>query len=358
MSHLEERLENDLSKIRNQIEQQAQRVEEAVTNAITALQTGNHDLAYTTILNDHAINRSMRQIDRGCHRFIAVHLPSGAHLRLLSSVIRVNIELERIGDYAVTIAREATQLSQPPAGNIARELERMASETRLMLGQAIRAFNELNAELAAATKLLASQMEANLDDIYAEMMATPELGKVKEVLAIFVIFNQLKRVADQSKNLCEDTVFAVTGEQKAPKVYKILFIDQRNSCRSQLAESIARRNYPNSGEYRSAGGEPAETLDADLVAFMEKRGQQLDDAHPKPISELTPRTLAEQHIIVSLEGDVASYIPEIPFHATPLEWDLGPVPTAGDERGFEDLYREISLRVKDLMEILHGEEGT
>ena len=83
----------------------------------------------------------MREIDRLCHKFIAVHLPSGTHLRLLSSIIRMNIELERIGEYAVTISREEVQLSSPPAGMTGREIERLSSETLLMLNQSIKDFN-------------------------------------------------------------------------------------------------------------------------------------------------------------------------------------------------------------------------
>ena len=354
MSHLEERLENDLNEIRGRVEKQAERVETAVANAIHALQTGNKKLAYATILNDLPINRTMREIDTICHKFIAVHLPSGSHLRLLSSVIRVNVELERIGDYAVTIARESAQLSKPPEGTMARELDRMASETMLMLRQSIRAFSDLNAEMGRSTKLLADQMESNLDSIYTEMMSNQDRGKVKDVLAVFVIFTQLKRVADQAKNLCEDAIFAVTGEQKAPKVYKILFLDEDNS-KSRMAEAIARRNYPESGEYTSAGRHPAGSLNPHLVSFLEKRGQNLENLKPTALDELTERTLSEQYVIVSLDGEVSSYLPSIPFHSTALAWDLDPVSDTDGEQGFENLYRAISLQVKDLMETLRGE---
>lgn len=355
MSHLEERLENDLKKIRGRVEAQAELVETAVSNAMHALQTGNKQLAYATVLNDLPINRAMREIDDICHKFIAIHLPSGGHLRLLSSVIRVNVELERVGDYAVTIAREAAQLSEPPAGNMARELDRMANETLLMLRQSIRAFNDLNAEMGRSTKLLADQMESNLDVIYDEIMANQEHSKIKEILAVFVVFTQLKRVADQAKNLCEDAIFAVTGEQKAPKVYKVLFIDEDNGCKSQMAEAIARRNYPESGEYLSAGRQPAANLNPDLVSFLDSRGQDSADLQISALGDLTDRTISEQYVIVSLEGKISTYLPHMPFHATGLEWDLGPIPASGDEQGMENLYRAISLQVKDLMEILRGE---
>ena len=98
MSHYEERLERDLTAVRKQVADMAVLVETAVRNAMHALQTGNHKLASATIIADHAINRTMRSIDDLCHKFIALHLPTAGHLRMLSSVIRANIELERIGD--------------------------------------------------------------------------------------------------------------------------------------------------------------------------------------------------------------------------------------------------------------------
>jgi phosphate transport system protein len=186
-------------------------------------------------------------------------------------------------------------------------------------------------------------------------MTNSEQQAIKDLLALFVVFNQLKRVADQAKNICEETVFAVTGEQKAPKVYNILFIDEDNSCLSQMAEAIASNQYPESGCYRSAGRNPAQQLDATLVSFLKKRGIVLADKSLAALGDLTHRDLAEQHVIVSLQGPVQSYISSVPFHSTALEWDLGPAPEAGNEQRIEELYREIALQIKDLMELLRGE---
>jgi phosphate transport system protein len=355
MSHLEERLENDLKNIHNRVAGQADMVEKAVQNATHALRSGDKELAYATILNDHPINRTMRQIDKICHSFIAIHLPTGRHLRLLSSVIRVNIELERIGDYAVTIAREAAQLSEPPSGAMLRELDRVSDETLLMLRQSINAFNDLNGEMARSTLVLASSMEHNLDAIYAEMMANTQRDRVKEKLAVFVVFNQLKRVADQAMNLCNDTIFVDSGEQVASTIFNILFIDDGNSCQSQLAEAIARKNFPNSGYYRSAGRHPADALHPAMAAFMEKHGLEQSDLKPSSLEELTAHDTENQHILVSLQGKISSYFTEIPFHTSVLEWDVGPVPDAGDAEAIKNMYRELVLQINDLMVLLHGE---
>ena len=360
MSHYEERLEQDLGKIREQIAAMAGMVERGLNNAVHALQTGDRKLASTTILADHSINRWMREIDRLCHAFIAVHLPSAGHLRVLSSAIRANIAIERVGDYAVTIARVSQQLAAPPEGAMGRELERISSEAQMMLRQSITAFNERNAEMARATMVLEQEIEYDLDSVYSELTENADRERVKEVLSIFSVLTHLKRVADQAKNLCEETVFAVTGETKAPKVYNSLFLDEDNGCLSQMAEAVARKTFPASGNYSSAGREPAAALNPAMVEFMEQRGFDLAAASPKPL-DLTHKSLVEKHVIVSLQGPVNDYIAKIPFHTTVLEWDVGSAPDGDDDsqktQRLETIYREIAVQVRDLMESLRGTDA-
>ncbi len=356
MSLLEERLFRDQRRIRDKVAAQAQAVEDALSNAIHSLQTGNRKLAYTTILNDYPINRTMREIDRLCHSFIAVHLPTGTYLRLISSIIRINIQLERIGDYAVIIAREGIQMSVPPDDVLGRELERMTADTMTMVRQSIKAFGDLNAELARGTKHLSDNVQYNLDAVYTGITEKSELQGVKDALALFVVFSQLKRVVDQCKNICEETIFAVTGEQKKPKVYNILFIDEDNSLASQLAEAIAKKNHPNRGNFSSAGRTPAAEVNPALVKFLSEHGGNLEEAKTRALSELSNLDIAEQHVVISLQGDIYSYLPEIPFHTNALEWDVGYVSGEVGAKEMEALYRTLALQIKDLMDLMCGEE--
>lgn len=352
-THLEQRLENDLQNIRGKVLEQAEKVQTGVNEAVHALQTGNKKLAFTTILNDHPINRTMREVDRLCHKFIAVHLPSGAHLRLLSSIIRINIELERMGDYAVVIAREAIQLSSPPEGTMGREIERLASETLLMLKQSIKAFESLNAELARSTIILSGSMEYNLDIVYQEISESSQIQNAKDTLATFVIFTQLKRVADQAKNICEDTIFAATGQQKAPKVYQLLFIDEDNSTLSQLAEAITSKNYPDICTARSAGRTAAANVSPELINFLDSKGDNTSNLTTTSLQDLSHQAITEQHVIVCLQGDIGQYMDSIPFHTSILEWDVN---AESNEQDMEILYRTLALYIKDLLELLHGGE--
>jgi hypothetical protein len=94
-----------------------------------------------------------------------------------------------------------------------------------------------------------------------------------------------------------------------------------------------------------------------MVAFLENHGISLEGAKPGPI-DMTPLELASQHFVVSLQGPVSNYFEQLPFHTTPLEWDVGPAPDASDmetaTRRLEEIYREIALQVRDLMETLRG----
>ena len=105
MSHYQERLEKDLAKIRGDIAAVGETVAGAVHDSVKALLSANRALATATILGDHATNRRVRRLDRECYAFVARHLPSAGHLRFVSSALRLNLGLERIGDYAATIGR-------------------------------------------------------------------------------------------------------------------------------------------------------------------------------------------------------------------------------------------------------------
>jgi len=358
MPHYEERLEKDLEHIRAEVSDLATRVKQAVKDSVHALLTANQDLASATILGDGPINRKMREIDTLCHRFIAVHLPSAGHLRLMSSVIRINITLERIGDYAVTISRELQRINGAPDKRLAQGIELLANEVQLMLKQAIASIDEDNIELARGTMSMSAQMDNTVSGLYEELLDEQAQWSLTERFAVFSVYHRLERIADQAKNLCEQTIFTVSGEGKANKVYQILFLDDDNSCLSQLAEVIARKHFPQSGNYVSAAGlEPAQALHSGLPAFMDSHG--MDDSKAKPKAyDLTPAELSRFHVIVSLKAPVTSYIESIPFQTTALNWNLTSAPEdcACSEQDYENIHRELSVYIKDLMLLLRGED--
>ena len=358
MSHLEERLEHDLNDIRDQIAIMGSSVEQALEGSFRALHEADDKLAFSTILSDLPINRMMRKIDRMCHAFIAVHLPSAGHLRLISSVIRANIILERIGDYAVTIAREAVQLGNVADGCMSAELKRINAEVMSVLSESISAFNSSNDTRAREAITMARKLEHDTDGIYAELLDSADnaAGCNRNTMIYLILFTQLKRVADQAKNLSEQTIFIETGETKIPKVYRILFLDEDNSCLGPMAAMIAGKIYPDIAEYSSAGVHPADHLDANMVAFMQERGFDLSGFAPRQL-DTSRESLAEYHVIVGLHKKVLKAVVKIPFRTSALNWKDVKIPKTDDPAAWEALHKTLALHIRELLTLLHGDEA-
>lgn len=362
MSHYEERLEHDTEKIREKVADLALKVEKSVKNAVQALLTGNHSLSYETIIEDNVVNRANDEVNRLCYAFIALHLPSAGHLRRVSSILHVCNELERIGDQAVAISRVAVQLPRSLDDTMIRHIERMTEESTHMLHQSIIAFNEDNEELAKATMQLDYQADHAFEDAYHDLSdeKNKESWTIKDLLGLLSVFYSLERVSDLAKNICEKTVFSVTGEGKKRKPVSILFLDETNDYLSVLAEAIGRKFFPTTGAFSSAGMKPVAGRDPEFSRFMTEHG--LDFSQDRQLSvEMLPR-LDEYHVIISLQGSVDKYISAIPFSVIVLEWDIGPsldaIPQEEKAEQIKQSYRLLSEKIHSLLETMRGKEAS
>src|SRR5690349_21861458 len=107
----EETLRQDIKIIREKILQMAALAERALKTSLQALVDRNRQLAYSVILRDQYIDELEKEIDRLCLEFLVRQQPVGAHLRFAYATIKINLELERIGDYAESIARQVLKVS-------------------------------------------------------------------------------------------------------------------------------------------------------------------------------------------------------------------------------------------------------
>ena len=353
MSHYEERIEADLEVIRTEVSEVARSVEEAIGGSVRALLHGDRKLAAQIILGDLPINRATREIERLCHVFVARHLPSAGVLRYISSVLRLMVGLERIGDYAVTISREAVQLSTSPPEAVKRDIDLMSDQARRLFGEAVQAFTEGNAELARGATGMATQAKSTFQKVFADLQEEGEKGSrpIKDLFALLIVLNRLERISDQAKNICEETLFAATGETKTPNTYRVLFVDEENCVESLMAEAIARKAFPAVGEYSSAGWAPAEVVDPPVVEFLDRHGHDVRDLRPAQLG-VTYADLNDYHLIVGVGSDVSTHFEEIPFHTVVTEWEL----TEGQD--LEATYKELALKVRELAELLHGEQAS
>jgi phosphate transport system protein len=357
MSHYEERLERDIERIRHSVIAIAKGAERGLENAITALLTLDSDLAYRTIIDDNPINRQAEEVDRLCHHFVARHLPSAGHLRFISSVLRMNVELERIGDYAVNIAREAATVKQPIDDPIRGEIERMAKDSLRMYRHALAAFAEGNVDAARTTMKSAKAVVVEFEEIYEDLTREGrEDGRaVKDLLSKLIVIYMLERVSAQSKNLCEEVVFALTGERKRRRPVRVIFLDRGNDSASRMAVAIGDKAFPHIGIYESSGpvSSPA---DSTLVAFMEEAGHGMQRESGDEIG-LSSIHWRDYDVIVSLEGPVSEYVDDVPVGTVAFEWPIPARPAPGDPNAadtYRAMYQEISTRLHDLVDTMRG----
>ena len=354
----EERMQADLNEVRRKFKKVAELVEDQVRDTVQALIAWDRDLANKVILGDRQVNRRIKQIDYLCHTFIIRHAPSAGHLRFASSVLRLNVALERVGDYAGTIGREILQLTVRPPESVTRDIEVIAQQARHALGEALTSF--FGEDLDRASQMherLVRPIDLTLNAVLGHLveLANDRAVPLRDSFALVRINNLLKRVSEQADNISDQAIFAVTGKERRPRVYRILFVGHDNNRASQIAEAYAEKAYPESGIYTSAGVNPAGELDPALVEFMDERG--MDVAHKKPAPFETPLdSVQPYHVIIALEEGVVEYITEVPFRTIVLEWPID-IPGGFSGEVLEDLYKMIAVRVQDLMQTLAGPDA-
>jgi phosphate transport system protein len=348
MSHLEERMEADLNHIRDWLWKLGEAVEHALRNAKKVLVLRDATMAYDIILGDHPINRDSRECDRLCHTFIARYLPGAGALREMASTIRINVILERVGDYAVTICREALQLEEPLPDRFSSRIDGLADDAIEILAASRQAFREGNAERAIALMQAAKRMEGRMEGFYDELFAEDDRMDAPTMMAIFTVFNMFKRVADQAKNICDQTVYAVRGVKKLPKVYPILFLDQRGSGLGQLATAIGRHSFPGSAQFTVATPGGSDKPSAALLSFLASTGLPDSGLETEPLEALA-HDFSSYVVLVAVSGKVADYVSKVPFHTSVRNWSI----PAGADRA--EQYRALRREITDLVTLLAGE---
>ena len=354
----EERMQSDLDEVRRKFQKVATLVEDQLRDTVQALIGWDKDLATKVILGDRQVNRRIRQIDSLCHTFIIRHAPSAGHLRFASAVLRLNVALERIGDYAGTIGREVLHLTTQPPERVTHDIEIIAQQARHALGEALTSFFEEDLERALQMhEGLVRPIDLTLSAVLGHLvkLANDRVIPMKDSFALVRINNLLKRVSEQADNISEQAIFAITGEEREPRIYRILFVGHENNRASQIAEAYAERAYPKRGVYTSAGLNPAGGLDPALIEFMDERGMDVKHKMPSPF---TPPLDSVQpyHVIIALEEGVLEHIAEVPFRTIVLEWPID-IPEGFTTEVLEDLYKMIAVRIQDLMKTLAGPDA-
>src|SRR5437870_10525004 len=141
-------LQRDLENLQRDLLALAASVEEAIHTATHALQERDAVIAQNVIEGDTEIDQEENRVEEECLKILALHQPVAVDLRRITAALKINTDLERMGDLAEDIAERALQLSQPPFIPIPPKLQRMTDLTTSMVRQSLDAFVNLDARLA------------------------------------------------------------------------------------------------------------------------------------------------------------------------------------------------------------------
>lgn len=360
--HLEASLQRDIDLIRGKILEMAGRCESALRDVLTAFVEGNRQLAYLVILRDQHIDDLERQIDRLCLEFIVRQQPVAKHLRLAYTAIKINAELERIGDYAESIARQTLKL-RPTELNLSFEPFQQEADLAIrMLHDAITAFVEEDAELARRTMQVEDEIDSLRKRIDADLVRMSQEGRipVEALTPLLTISRRFERTSDQAKNICSQVLYMCTGEylrHQGAEVFRILFVDRHHAGVSRLAEAIGNALPYERIHFTSAGLDPW-MPDPRLVAFLNEKGLEPPSGPARSVDQVP--NLEHQQVIVALHKEARRVFPTRPTKTATFLWELDdPTELPGsleeNREAFERAYEFLQTHIKDLSAAIMGE---
>lgn len=352
---MEESLRKDTENIRGKISEMAALTEAAVKASVRALTEGNRQLAYSIILRDTYIDELETELDRLCLEFLARHQPVAQDLRRVFSAIQINRELERMGDYAESIARQVlvvSTLEPQPSYEKFVELGDLAVH---MLRNAVESFLRHDADLARRTMVVEERANTLRNSINADLneLARNHQLPAAALTPLLTIARRLERVTDQAKNFCEEVLYMCTGEFVKHKSagFRILFLDLANGALSQMAEAIATATAPRAFVFNSAGITP-QPPDPRVIAFMGRKGLDLS-RHSSKALEQVPEWECYQ-VIVCLDPQARDAIPQHPGKTIYFIWPIrNPLVVTGGPEAFdaalEESFQALSSQITDLV---------
>ena len=244
-SHLDQRLQDDIDLIREKISEMASLVERALKESCNALLNSKGKLAYSVIFRDSLIDELENEIDRLCIEFLVRQQPVASDLRFVYATIKVNQELERIGDYAESIAREAVAMRSLESEEDMSDIQAISEIAIPMMVNAANAFLTGDMDLAKATIRQEKAANKLRDEIYYRLfeLPKPERPQYAVVKPLMTVARRFERVADQAANICEEVFYMCTGEYAkhlGDEVCRILFVDDGHSGFARLSEHLGK----------------------------------------------------------------------------------------------------------------------
>lgn len=173
-----------------------------------------HDLTAPNriAIQDKQIDQLYRQIERDCVNLIALQAPVAQDLRLLSAMMQLVRDLERIGDYAEDLGEISVQLLSYPAPPCLWQVQRMSDRCRAMLAMSLAALSDLDAESGLAVKIKDDAVDLDYATLYDQLAHQRDVpGIVEPIVLMILVIRHLERMADHATNIGRRVAYIVTG---------------------------------------------------------------------------------------------------------------------------------------------------
>ena len=355
-------MQREVDRIRGKLAEMSMLGEKALRDCVEALAERNRQTAYAVILRDQYIDELEKEVDRLCLEFIVRQQPVAGLLRFAYATIKVNLELERVGDYAESIARQTLKLLDQTAEFPIDRIREIAELSIPMLCDATRAFVNQDAELARKTietEQVVDLLKSKLNHYLVGLFRDNKLP-FEALNPLVMISRRFERVSDQARNICMETLYMCTGEyvkHAGTEAFRVLFADECNSCLSQMAEAIARSLNQPKFIFTSAGLNP-HPIDPATIEFIKDKGLDVTRMAPKAIQQVL--NLDHYHVVVGLAPEVRKAFPQKPRKLAFLEWSVNdPSLVQGTHAeviaAYEQTYQFIHERIRDLVGAILGE---
>jgi phosphate transport system protein len=211
---MERHFEVELQALRSRLLTMGSLAETMIHQAVKALVDRDQALVQAVLAQEEEIDLLCIEIDDRCFTQIALHQPMASDLRFLVAGIKINSDLERIGDQAVSIALRARSLIGQPQLKPLIDIPRMADLVQWMVRKSLDAFVQQDPELARSVIDGDDDVDALRDQVFRElltyMMGDPTT--VPRALDLILVSRNLERIADHATNIAEDVIYIVRGE--------------------------------------------------------------------------------------------------------------------------------------------------
>ena len=207
-------IEHQIAQLKDSILRFGTIVEESISRSNIALFKQDIALAQKVIANDAEIDRLEVELEEECLKVLALYQPVAADLRFVVAVLKINNDLERIGDLASNIAKTVSQLTITGPLELPEEISSMAKQVEEMVKNSLDAVVKANPDLARQVRKEDDIVDAGRHTVrklvIQQIKKDPE--KVEGLLQINSISKHLERIADMATNIAEDVIYMVEGE--------------------------------------------------------------------------------------------------------------------------------------------------